>query len=76
MTTHDFTALPDLASGALGGNVQIVAAAASARVLPDSVSPSELNSTYIVPSVFDPVVAPAVAAAVREAAGKGGESDV
>jgi malic enzyme len=76
MTTDDFTTLPDLASRALGGNVQIVAAAASARVLPDSVSPSELNSTYIVPSVFDPAVAPAVAAAVREAAGKGGESDV
>jgi hypothetical protein len=29
-----------------------------------------------VPSVFDAAVAPAVAAAVREVAGKGGESDV
>ena len=31
---------------------------------------------YIVPSVFDAAVAPAVAAAVCEVAGKGGESDV
>ena len=30
----------------------------------------------VVPSVFDAAVAPAVAAAVREVAGKGGESDV
>lgn len=52
MTTDDFTTPPDLASRALGGDVQIV------------------------PSVFDPAVAPAVAAAVREGAGKGGESDV
>jgi len=49
---------------------------AAARAISDSVSPSELNSTYIVPSVFDAAVAPAVAAAVREVAGKGGESDV
>ena len=49
---------------------------AAARAISDSVSPSELNPTYIVPSVFDAAVAPAVAAAVREAAGKGGESDV
>ena len=32
------------------------------------VSDDQLNATYIVPSVFDPAVAPAVAAAVREAA--------
>ena len=33
----------------------------------DCVAPGELNANYIVPSVFDPTVAPAVAAAVRSA---------
>ena len=49
---------------------------AAARAISDSVSPSELNPTYIVPSVFDAAVAPAVAAAVRSVAGAGGEHDV
>jgi malate dehydrogenase (oxaloacetate-decarboxylating) len=39
------------------------------------VSPSELNATYIVPSVFDAGVAPAVAAAVREVAERGPQSE-
>jgi malate dehydrogenase (oxaloacetate-decarboxylating) len=41
---------------------------AAASAIAHSVSPSELNASYIVPSVFDPHVAPAVAEAVREAA--------
>ncbi|HEY6793699.1 MAG TPA: NAD-dependent malic enzyme [Kineosporiaceae bacterium] len=41
---------------------------AAARAIADVVQPDELNANYIVPSVFDPAVAPAVAAAVREAA--------
>ena len=41
---------------------------AAASAIADAVSPSELNAIYIVPSVFDPHVAPAVADAVREAA--------
>ena len=41
---------------------------AAASAIADAVSPSELNASYIVPSVFDPRVAPAVAEAVREAA--------
>jgi malate dehydrogenase (oxaloacetate-decarboxylating) len=41
---------------------------AAASAIADAVSPSELNASYIVPSVFDPHVAPAVADAVREAA--------
>ncbi len=45
---------------------EVMLAAASA--IADAVSPSELNASYIVPSVFDPRVAPAVADAVREAA--------
>jgi malate dehydrogenase (oxaloacetate-decarboxylating) len=33
--------------------------------------PGEVNASFIVPSVFDPEVAPAVAAAVTEAARAG-----
>jgi len=40
---------------------------AAARAIADSVHPDELNASYIVPSVFDPAVAPAVAAGVRTA---------
>ena len=42
---------------------------AAAAAIADCVHPDELNASYIVPSVFDPDVAPAVAAAVRQAAG-------
>jgi malate dehydrogenase (oxaloacetate-decarboxylating) len=41
----------------------------AADALAGCVSDEQLNATYIVPSVFDPAVATAVAAAVREAAG-------
>jgi len=41
---------------------------AAARAIADTLSPAELNPTFIVPSVFDPGVAPAVAAAVRAVA--------
>ncbi len=41
---------------------------AAARAIADAVNPDEVNASYIVPSVFDPAVAPAVAAGVREAA--------
>jgi malate dehydrogenase (oxaloacetate-decarboxylating) len=44
---------------------------AAAKAIADAVAPDELNESYIVPSVFDPKVAPAVAAAVREATGMG-----
>jgi malate dehydrogenase (oxaloacetate-decarboxylating) len=40
----------------------------AAAALAGCVSDEQLNATYIVPSVFDTAVAPAVAAAVREAA--------
>jgi malate dehydrogenase (oxaloacetate-decarboxylating) len=42
---------------------------AAARALAGVVSPDELGPHYIVPSVFHPDVASAVAAAVRDAAG-------
>ena len=41
---------------------------AAARALAEVVTPDELGPNYIVPSVFHPNVAPAVAAAVRAAA--------
>lgn len=41
---------------------------AAAKAIADTVHPDELNSSYIVPSVFDQAVAPAVANAVRAAA--------
>ncbi|WP_035701193.1 NAD-dependent malic enzyme, partial [Glycomyces tenuis] len=43
------------------------AALAAARAIADSVGEDQVNATYIVPSVFDPHVAPAVAAAVKDA---------
>ena len=43
-------------------------ALAAARAIADVVGEEKLNPTVIVPSVFDPRVAPAVAAAVRAAA--------
>ena len=46
-------------------NAMMVAAASA---IADCVEPGELNPSFIVPSVFDPAVAPAVAAAVRQAA--------
>ncbi|KRE56351.1 NAD-dependent malic enzyme [Phycicoccus sp. Soil748] len=42
---------------------------AAATAIADCVHRDELNASYIVPSVFDPDVAPAVAAAVRRVAG-------
>ena len=49
-------------------HVDLTMEAAAARALADVVTPSELNAAYIVPSVFDPAVTKAVAAAVRAAA--------
>ncbi|MFN0282692.1 MAG: NAD-dependent malic enzyme [Kineosporiaceae bacterium] len=44
---------------------------AAATAIADVVHPDELNPSFIVPSVFDPAVAPAVAAAVRAVADAG-----
>jgi malate dehydrogenase (oxaloacetate-decarboxylating) len=41
---------------------------AAAHAIADSVKPDELNAAYIVPSVFDASIAPAVAAAVKHVA--------
>ncbi len=47
---------------------------AAAHAIADAVAPGELNASYIVPSVFDPQVVPAVARAVRETAETGREA--
>jgi malate dehydrogenase (oxaloacetate-decarboxylating) len=47
--------------------VDETAALAAARALADLITPEELSTEYIVPSVFDRRVAPAVGAAVRDA---------
>jgi malate dehydrogenase (oxaloacetate-decarboxylating) len=47
---------------------------AAATAIADCVHPDELNASFIVPSVFDPEVAPAVASAVRHAAGAEGRA--
>jgi malate dehydrogenase (oxaloacetate-decarboxylating) len=60
-----FRGLLDAGARDITDGMMIAAAAAIA----DCVHPDELNASYIVPSVFDADVAPAVAAAVREAAG-------
>jgi malate dehydrogenase (oxaloacetate-decarboxylating) len=39
---------------------------AAAEAIADCVSPSQLNASFIVPSVFDPQVVTAVAAAVKK----------
>jgi malate dehydrogenase (oxaloacetate-decarboxylating) len=44
----------------------------AARALAGCVSDDQLNATYVIPSVFDPAVPGAVAAAVREAASQPG----
>jgi malate dehydrogenase (oxaloacetate-decarboxylating) len=56
-----------LDAGAQDFNDQMMIAAANA--IADVVVASELNPSYIVPSVFDAAVAPAVAAAIRTVAG-------
>lgn len=47
---------------------------AAAHAIAERVTPAELSAAYIVPSVFDPGVAPAVATAVEAAAGAASSS--
>ena len=57
-----------------GREITQVVMLAAARAIAGCVEQGELNSSYIVPSVFDPAVAPAVAHAVREAATRQGNA--
>ena len=48
---------------------------AAAHAIASSVSDSELNANYVIPSVFHEEVHKAVAAAVKHAAPRGGADD-
>jgi malate dehydrogenase (oxaloacetate-decarboxylating) len=65
-----FRGLLDAASHSISIGMLI----AAARALADVVTPDELNAAYIVPSVFHPDVASAVAAAVSKAVRDTGSS--
>ncbi len=65
---NNVLAFPGVFRGLLDANARDITdemLVAAATAIADCVNPAELNPSYIVPSVFDPKVAPAVAAAVR-----------
>jgi malate dehydrogenase (oxaloacetate-decarboxylating) len=65
---NNVLAFPGIFRGMLDAGASVITDAcllAAAHAIADAVAPDELNSSYIVPSVFDPAVAPAVAEAVR-----------
>jgi malate dehydrogenase (oxaloacetate-decarboxylating) len=66
---NNVLAFPGFFRGLLDGRLRDITDAmlsAAANAIANRVAPSELNASYIIPSVFDASVAPAVAAAVRE----------
>jgi malate dehydrogenase (oxaloacetate-decarboxylating) len=68
---NNVLAFPGFFRGMLDSGAHIITdecMLAAAHAIAAAVTPDELNASYIVPSVFDPQVATAVAAAVREAA--------
>ena len=74
---NNVLAFPGFFRGLLDAGVSDITDAmmiAAATAIADVVEADELNPTYIVPSVFDPAVAPAVAAAVRRVANPTGDT--
>jgi len=68
---NNVLAFPGIFRGLLDAHARAFTAAmslAAARAIADVVDGQQLNASFIVPSVFDPTVAPAVAAAVKAAA--------
>ncbi len=66
---NNVLAFPGFFRGLLDGNLRDITdemLSAAANAIANRVAPAELNASYIIPSVFDASVAPAVAAAVRE----------
>jgi malate dehydrogenase (oxaloacetate-decarboxylating) len=64
---NNVLAFPGIFRGLLDAGAHIITdemLVASAQAIADCVAPEQLNASFIVPSVFDPSVAPAVAAAV------------
>ena len=75
---NNVLAFPGIFRGALDARARFITEdmkAAAARAIADVVNPEELRPTYIVPSVFDERVAPAVADAVRQEAQAEGVTD-
>ena len=69
---NNVLAFPGFFRGLLDGNMRNITdemLSAAANAIANRVAPDELNASYIIPSVFDASVAPAVAAAVREVGG-------
>ena len=74
---NNVLAFPGLFRGLLDGHavkIRTELLVAAARAIADTVDPQELNASYIVPSVFDPAVSPAVAEAVRTSMSEDAES--
>ena len=68
---NNVLAFPGMFRGLLDAGAHIITDSmlvAAATAIAHVVTPDRLNASYIVPSVFDPAVAPAVAAAVKGAA--------
>jgi malate dehydrogenase (oxaloacetate-decarboxylating) len=75
---NNVLAFPGVFRGLLDAGARVITdemLVAAATAIADAVRPDELNASYIVPSVFDPAVAPAVAAAVRDVASRTGRAD-
>ena len=71
---NNVLAFPGFFRGMLDSGAHIITdecMLAAAHAIAEAVTPDELNASYIVPSVFDASVAPAVAAAVRAVAASG-----
>jgi malate dehydrogenase (oxaloacetate-decarboxylating) len=70
---NNVLAFPGIFRGLLDAqakNVTDEVLVAAAKAIADRVSSDQLNASFIVPSVFDPAVTPAVAQAVRATLGK------
>jgi len=71
---NNVLAFPGVFRGMLDAQARLFTqdmALAAAQAIADVVGESKINASVIVPSVFDARVAPAVAAAIREAATRG-----
>ncbi|MDQ1289640.1 MAG: hypothetical protein QG622_3206 [Actinomycetota bacterium] len=65
---NNVLAFPGVFRGLLDAGASVITdqmLVAAAMAIADVVTPEKLNASFVVPSVFDPAVAPAVAAAVR-----------
>jgi malate dehydrogenase (oxaloacetate-decarboxylating) len=70
---NNVLAFPGVFRGLLDGGLRHTTdemLSAAANAIANQVAPDQLNPSYIIPSVFDASVAPAVAAAVREIGAK------